>query len=519
MFWGVPRTFVPQNFADRAGYSPAMNVSTTTAEQTAAARLHASPIVEEAIDRVIDEMRKAQARLNAVRPALSDEMASQYRDLLARASEVRGKSKLFFDYHGSGLGNGPFVELADGSVKLDLICGIGPMFFGHSDPELTRIAMRAAMSDIIIQGNLQMNEDSTQFSQVLIDEASRCSRLAHVFLTNSGCMANESALKICYQKHAPAGRVIAFENCFTGRSVTMSQIGDNAGNRVGIPLSTLVDYLPFYDAERGEASTREILARLDTLIERYPGQHACFIFELVQGEGGFNPAPREFFTALMERCRKAGIAVWVDEVQTFGRTGEMFAFDLLKLGEYVDVCTIGKLSQVCACLYSKEYNPKPGLLSGTFIGSTVAIQAGLYILNRLRRGKYFGSSGAIAHHHKRFVAGIEDIASRRPEWFGPILDRNGRAMKNLKVAGGLGGMMRFTPFGGRKEPVNAFMYNLYDEGVLSFYCGHGPYHIRFLPPLGVMKLEHWDAAFEVVERALDRTADEIGRKEAQKAQK
>lgn len=497
-----------------------MNVSTaTTAAPTAAARLHASPIVEESIDRAIDEMRKVQAGLSAVRPALSGELAAAYRDLLARASEVRGKSKLFFDYHGSGLGNGPFVELADGSVKLDLICGIGPMFFGHSDPELTRIVMRAAMSDVILQGNLQMNEDSTHFSQLLVDEAARCSRLAHVFLTNSGCMANESALKICYQKHAPASRVIAFENCFAGRSVTMSQIGDNAGNRVGIPLSTLVDYLPFYDAERGEASTRETLNQLETLIERYPGQHACFIFELVQGEGGFNPAPREFFVALMERCRKAGIAVWIDEVQTFGRTGEMFAFDLLKLGEYVDVCTIGKLSQVCACLYSKEYNPRPGLLSGTFIGSTVAIQAGLYILNRLRKGKYFGSGGAIAHHHKRFVAGVEDIASRRPEWFGPILDKHGREMKHLRVVGGLGGMMRFTPFGGRKEPVNAFMYNLYDEGVLSFYCGHGPHHIRFLPPLGVMKLEHWDAAFEIVERALERTAEEMGRKEAQKVRK
>lgn len=486
-----------------------MNASTTSVKSaTRAAALHASPIVEDAIDRAVDELRKAQSGITAVRPALDDTVAARYRELLAEASEVRGKGKLFFDYHGSGLGNGPFVELADGSVKMDLICGIGPMFFGHSDPELTRITMRAAMSDIVLQGNLQMNEDSTELSRLLVDEASRCSRLAHVFLTNSGCMANESALKICYQKHAPASRVIAFENCFTGRSVTMSQIGDNAGNRVGIPLSTLVDYLPFYDGERGSESTCEILGRLDQLIERYPGQHACFIFELVQGEGGFNPAPRDFFVALMERCRKAGIAVWVDEVQTFGRTGQMFAFDLLKLGEYVDVCTIGKLSQVCACLYTKDYNPKPGLLSGTFIGSTVAIQAGLYMLNTLRQGEYYGPDGIIARHHQRFVAGVEDLASRHPEWFGPILSPTGKPLERTRLAGGLGGMMRFTPFGGRKEIVNKFMYNLYDEGVLSFYCGHGPYHIRFLPPLGVMKLNHWDDAFEVVERALARTAAE-----------
>ena len=44
-------------------------------------------------------------------------------------------------------------------------------------------------------------------------------------------MANENALKVCYQKHAPASRVIAFKDCFMGRSVTMSQIGDFAASK------------------------------------------------------------------------------------------------------------------------------------------------------------------------------------------------------------------------------------------------------------------------------------------------
>lgn len=45
----------------------------------------------------------------------------------------------------------------------------------------------------------------------------------------------------------PASRVIAFKDCFMGRTIAMSQIGDSAANRVGIPLSTLIDYMPFYD--------------------------------------------------------------------------------------------------------------------------------------------------------------------------------------------------------------------------------------------------------------------------------
>ena len=69
----------------------------------------------------------------------------------------------------------------------------------------------------------------------------------------------------------------------------------------------------------------------------------------------------------MQRCRQHGILVWVDEIQTFGRTHELFHFQQLELGEYVDVVTIGKLSQVCACLYTAECNPKPGQIGRAHI--------------------------------------------------------------------------------------------------------------------------------------------------------
>src|SRR5690606_6371471 len=136
------------------------------------------------------------------------------------------------------------------------------------------------------------------------------------------------------------------------------------------------------------------------------------------------------------------------------------------------------------CLFTKEYNPKPGLLSGTFIGSTVALNVGAHYLRRLRDGDYFGPNGRIERHRRRFVEGVKAIQARHPEWFGPIQNRYGEEQTAMDVAGGLGGMMRFTPFGGRKDAVMKTVYALYDEGVMSFYCGHGPYHVRFLPPLG-----------------------------------
>ena len=72
--------------------------------------------------------------------------------------------------------------------------------------------------------------------------------------------------------------------------------------------------------------------------------------------------------------------------------------------------------------------------------------------------------------------------------------------------GGLGGMMRFTPFGGEKDKVGKAAKAIYDEGAVMFFCGHGPYHLRMLPPLGVMKMEDWPRVFEVVERGLAKVA-------------
>ena len=72
----------------------------------------------------------------------------------------------------------------------------------------------------------------------------------------------------------------------------------------------------------------------------------------------------------------------------------------------------------------------------------------------------------------------------------------------IAKVGGLGGMCRFTPFGGEKDRVMQFLKVLFEEGVMAFYCGHDPYHVRMLPPVGVMEPRHWGPVFEIVERAL-----------------
>ncbi len=468
-----------------------------TSEITAAKALAQSAGLNDAIQTIIAELIEAQSTLTGARPA-ADDLKQSYEDALAKYGELRGRPALY-PYIGSGIGNGPLVELADGSVKWDMINGIGVHMFGHGDPDIIETAIRAALSDTVMHGNLQFNAEVIDFADLIVTEANRVSNLKYCFLTNSGTMANESALKVCTQKHDSAPRVLAIADNFMGRSTTMSQIGDSAANRVGVPLNVQVDYMPFYDPEHGENSTEYTLRQLQQFIQRYPNQHSCFVMELVQGEGGFNIAPRDFFVPLMEACKENGIAVWIDEIQTFGRTNEMFHFAQLDLGRFVDVVTLGKMSQVCACVYTEEYNPKAGLLSGTFVGSAVGLQVGRRSLERLRDGGYYGANGKIATLHAAFCDHAEALVASHPEWFPPVPHASGTARVASRFYGGVGGMMRITPFGGDKTTILNALRIMFDEGVIAFYCGHDPYHLRFLPPVGVMEPQQFDDVFKIVE--------------------
>jgi 4-aminobutyrate aminotransferase-like enzyme len=97
------------------------------------------------------------------------------------------------------------------------------------------------------------------------------------------------------------------------------------------------------------------------------------------------------------------------------------------------------------------------------------------------------------------------LADRHPEWFPPVPEKLGTPGPK-EIVGGQGGMMRFTPFAGDKAKIVSACKACYDEGVILFYCGHGPFHVRMLPPLGVMNEEDWPRVFECVERGLAKAA-------------
>ncbi|MBI5251240.1 MAG: aminotransferase class III-fold pyridoxal phosphate-dependent enzyme [Desulfomonile tiedjei] len=460
--------------------------------KTIARDFASDPRVAEAKTVLLETLAEYQRGITGIRPPL-DELRQSYGDMLKEFGEIRG-APLFFAYFGSGIGNGVFVELADGSVKYDFISGIGVHHFGHSRPELVAAGIDAALSNTVMQGNLQQNPESLELSEMLLDAANRKgAALKHCFLSTSGAMANENALKLIFQKKHPANRLLAFEGCFAGRTLALSHVTDKPAYREGLPQTLSVDYVPFFDRTRPQESTRLSVEHLKRHLARYPGKHAAMVFEMVLGEGGFYPGPAEFFRALMQILRDYGIAILIDEIQTFGRTTEIFAFQALGLDEFVDTVTLGKSAQVCATLFRADFNPRPGLLSQTFTASTSAIHAARVILRELTEGGYFGASGKIARLNEHFTTRLKEIEARNPGLIrGPF---------------GTGAMIAFTPFGGNPEKVKRFVHKLFDAGVISFYAGPDLSRVRFLLPVGAVTIDDLDAVAGIVEKTLKAVGD------------
>ncbi len=392
----------------------------------------------------------------------------------------------------SGGGCGARVRLADGSVKLDFIGGIGVYGFGHGEPELLEEAVVAAARDTVFQGHLAPGAEYLRLLRALLRHAGP--HLAHVWLSVSGAMANENALKMVLQRHSPADRIVVFERGFAGRTLAMAELTDKPAFREGLPTRGMALHVPFHDPGDRNATARSLTA-LDAHLARHPGRVAAMLFELVQGEGGIHLAPREFFEALMRRCRDAGVAVWVDEVQTFARTGELFAFRTLGLEEYTDVVTVGKVLQGSAVLFTKDYNPRPGLVAGTYAGATVGMAVGARIIEKLESEGWLGPGGGIARLGRRVARRVAALRKRLPGIVGEH--------------SGVGAMHALTVFGGAPDAVRRTIASAFDRGLMLFGAGERPSRLRLLLPVNTTD-EELDAGFAILGDALGAVAKERG---------
>ncbi|MBP5297118.1 MAG: aminotransferase class III-fold pyridoxal phosphate-dependent enzyme, partial [Bacteriovoracaceae bacterium] len=346
-------------------------------------------------------------------------------------------------------------------------------------------------NDIVTCGNLLPYAEPYLLSKTLLG-AVRNSRLRHLWFACSGTMANEQALKVIWQKRAPRAKLLAFRKGFSGRSIAMEDITDYPEDREDMPQFIDVTYVDHFDHHDPAHATQKTLAQLEQAWAAAPDQYAAILLELIQGQAGFIFGPREYYVAIMDWAKQKGIPIWVDEIQTFGRTRELFAFQMFGLEEYVDVVTAAKVIQCGVTLYSDEFNPRPGLLGGTFVGSLASLKAGRFIVEYLLQNNFYGPHGKLAALEQEFVQRLTKLAQTSCQ---------GR----LHDVRGVGAMISFEVGDSSAAATHQFLQALFQAGVIAFSGGRDPVRVRLLPSVVTVNPQHLREIFAILESTIRQT--------------
>lgn len=293
-------------------------------------------------------------------------------------------------------GRGAMVEDVDGNLFLDFAAGIAVVSTGHCHPRVVEAIQKQAAELIHISG-------TDFYVPNMVDLAERLAAIApgkeakKVYFGNSGTEAVEAAIKLA-RYHTRRDKIIAFHGCFHGRTLgALSLTASKAVQRKGFGvLLGGVFHIPYPNSYRCpygnpspctcvEAATfleRDIFKRLVD-----PEEVAAVFVEPIQGEGGYVPAPKEFLLELQHICRKHGILLVCDEVQSgMGRTGKWWACD--HAGIEPDILCVAKgiasgmpLSATIARASVMDW--KPGAHASTFGGNPLSVAAALVTMDLL----------------------------------------------------------------------------------------------------------------------------------------
>ena len=397
---------------------------------------------------------------------------------------------------------GVWVEDVDGNIFLDCNAGVAVCSTGHCHPEVVRAIQEQAQELIHMCGTDYYYRHMPALAEKL-DEIVPVPSPTRTHFANSGTEAVETALKLAM--HATGReKFIAFFNSFHGRTIgSLSLTASKAAQRRGFKRQALdvvhVPYPnefrnPFNAADCGEGGAGE--GALNWIKERLfktttpPDEVAAIVVEVVQGEGGYVPAPKNFLIGLRQICDEHGILLIVDEVQSgMGRTGKMFASDHYDLKPDI-VCIakgIGSGLPIGATVARADLMDwKPGAHASTFGGNPVCIAAALKTIELLQ-GNLVQNSADVGAYLK---AGLEKLTEK----YDCIGDVRGLGM--------MIGVEFVTDRVSNKaapELRDRVEFACFERGLIIL--GAGSNTIRWSPPL-ILTRENVDVAIEIFDEAI-----------------
>lgn len=396
-------------------------------------------------------------------------------------------------------GHGAMIEDVDGNIFLDFAAGIAVCATGHCHPEVVSAIQKQAAELIHMSGTDFYYEGLPQLAEKL-GAISPGAEPKRVYFGNSGAEAIEAAIKLV-KYHTKRDKLIAFHGAFHGRTMgALSLTASRAVQRKGFgTLLSGVFHTPFPDTYRGsygirpEHASEDCLSYLENELFRRrvdPEEVAGIFVEPIQGEGGYLPAPPEFLQGLQRICRKHGILLVADEVQSgMGRTGKWWAVEDSGIEPDI-ICTAKGIASGmplgAVIARSSVMNWTPGAHASTFGGNPVSIAAALVTL-RLLEDSYMENARRIGEFILRRTAGW-------PNKFKNVGEVRGRGLM-------IG--IEFVRDQKTKEKVpelrNRIVHLAFEKGLLVL--GSGDTTLRFCPPL-IVDEEQADFAVRTIEECI-----------------
>lgn len=382
----------------------------------------------------------------------------------------------------------------EGNRYIDFAAGIAVVNTGHCHPKVMKAVEKQMGSFTHTCHQVLPYENYVHLAERLNAAVPGDFEKKTVFVT-TGAEAVENAVKVA-RAHTGRPAVIAFGGGFHGRTfMGMSLTGKVAPYKAGFgAMMPDVYHVPFPIDVHG-ITTKDAIDGLHKLFKADldPGRVAAIIFEPVQGEGGFYPAPAELVKAIRELCDEHGIVMIADEIQTgFARTGNLFAMD--GYGIAPDLMTMAKGLAgglpLAAVTGKKEIMDaaNPGGLGGTYGGNPLGIAASHAVLDVIEEEDLCNRANELG---SRLKQRLESIRATTPE----MVDVRGPGFMvaaEFNTADGSAPSPEFTA----KIREEALKRNL-----ILLTCGVYGNVIRFLAPITIQD-EVFAEALDILEESV-----------------
>ncbi len=419
-------------------------------------------------------------------------------------SEVRTYSRSFPTVFTRARGATLYDE--NNKEYIDFLAGAGTLNYGHNNPKLKKVLLDYMMDDGLTHGLDMWTTAKREFLETLESLIFKPRGLEYVvqFCGPTGTNAIEAALRIA-RNATGRTNVVSFTNAFHG--VTLGALAATANSKfrhaAAMPTQG-VSFMPYCGYMEGDSSSLAFLEK--TLTDNSSGVDlpAAILLETVQGEGGINVASIEWLEGIDKICKKHGILLIIDDIQTgCGRTGKYFSFEHANISP--DIVTTSKSLSgyglpFAAVFMKPELDQwKPGEYNGTFRGNNLA-----FVTSTVAMREYWANDdlakevtrkGTIVEYRfKQLARAYQEVGIEAQE-------RGRGLMRGLDIVDG--------------KLADAIVTECFEQGLVIETCGPAGQVIKCLCPLLITD-DELNAGLDILEAAVKRQTEKLAADQVKK---